>query len=131
MKYNKWIGSVIISLVFLIIGGGVVIAVWNYQSVHAAKPQTTVYTITITDQHFEPSQMHGTVGTAIKIHVKNIGKKEHNFVIPDYYIFSPNLHPGESTDVEFTPDKKGAFSFYSDAPGAKELGLHGTLTIAP
>jgi uncharacterized cupredoxin-like copper-binding protein len=108
---------------------GIVYVVWVWESANAARPQQSTYTITITDTGFHPTTIHGTTGSSVKIHVKNQGRNVHNFIIPAYYIFSPNLRAGESTDIEFTPDKKGTFPYYSDAPGTKEPGFIGNLIV--
>ncbi|UOF90520.1 cupredoxin domain-containing protein [Fodinisporobacter ferrooxydans] len=122
-------GSLLMPLAACLAIAGLIYTVWTFQSAHAAKPRAIKYSISITDIGFRPSTMQGETGVPIKIHVKNLGTKEHNFVLPGYFIFSPNLHAGESTDIEFTPDKKGIFPFYSDTPGNPEPGLQGRLTV--
>jgi uncharacterized cupredoxin-like copper-binding protein len=108
---------------------GFVVGVWNWEAVNAANTGIDSYTVTITDTCFQPNILKGSVGSTVKIHLINKGKKEHNFVLPAFYIFSPNLHAGESTDIEFSPDKAGTFPYDSDAPGFQEPGLSGHLIV--
>ncbi len=96
-----------------------------------AEAQTTV-AMTLRDGAIVPSQITVSKGQKVTIHVRNAGKKAHNLVIPDFYIFSYNLQPGEDVTVSFTPDKTGRFPYYSDAGRPRENpepGMTGTLTV--
>lgn len=117
---KKWVILGLVGLVAVVSGAGV-----GY--VYAEKRSVT--NIVITDTGMQPSTVTGKVDTSIKIHVTNKGKKKHNLVIPDYYIFTHNLNSGESTDIEFKLNKKGSFSYFSDTPGTPEPGLEGKLTV--
>lgn len=92
-----------------------------------ANAQTTQ--VALQDGSIVPSQLRGVVGKPVSLNITNRGKKVHNFVIKDFYIFSQNLTPGQSTSVGFTPDKTGAFPFWSDTGGKPEAGMRGTITI--
>lgn len=117
---KKWLILGLAGLVAVISGAGV-----GY--VYAEKRSVT--NIVITDSGMEPNAVMAKVDTSMKIHVTNRGKKKHNLVIPDYYIFTHNLNSGESTDLEFKLNKKGVFYYFSDTPGTREPGLEGKLTV--
>ncbi len=87
------------------------------------------YSVSITDQGMTPSVITSTVNEKVHITIRNNGTKTHNFVLPSFYIFTPNLPAHQGTTVEFTPDKKGAFPFYSDTGGAPEPGISGVLRV--
>lgn len=85
--------------------------------------------VTVTDKGFEPAQITTTVGGRVRIHLVNQGTKEHTLTLPRWGIFTRNLGPGEENYIEFTANEKGDFTFFSDAPGAKEAGLEGVLKV--
>ena len=89
----------------------------------------TIRTVILRDSGIEPSMIAATKDEPVSLRVINRGKKIHNFVIPDFYIFTQNLSPGQSTSVGFSPEKVGSFRYYSDAPGAEEPGLTGQLQV--
>lgn len=83
----------------------------------------------IADSGIQPSTLSSQKDEALQLTIVNHGTKTHNFVIPDFYIFTQNLRPGETVSVGFTPDKTGSFPYYSDTGGKPEPGLRGTLTV--
>ncbi|GMA58606.1 plastocyanin [Alicyclobacillus sacchari] len=85
--------------------------------------------VTLRDGQILPSAIDVDKGTTVQISVRNEGTQVHNFVIPDFYIFTQNLNPGESVDVSFVPDKTGHFRYYSDRQGVPEPGMQGTMTV--
>ena len=91
--------------------------------------RAATYKMVITDRRFSPQQIEGRLNQTIRIVIRNQGSRTHNFVLPAFYIFSPDLPSKEGTSVEFTPDKKGTFPFFSDTGGQKEPGLSGELTV--
>ena len=85
--------------------------------------------LVITDRQFSPQQIAGRLNQTIKIVIRNQGTRTHNFVLPAFYIFSPNLPASQGVSVEFTPDKQGVFPFFSDTGGRKEPGLSGEVIV--
>lgn len=85
--------------------------------------------IVITDEQYIPQKITGHTGQKMHIDIYNKGSKTHNFVLPAFYIYTPNLPAHQSTYVEFTPDKTGTFTFYSDTGGAREKGLVGSVEV--
>lgn len=87
------------------------------------------YRITITDAEFQPSKIYARVDQRVHITVYNGGTKIHNFILPAFYIFTANLAAKEKTTMEFVPDKRGRYPFFSDAGGEKEPGLLGEIDV--
>ncbi|MCL6549162.1 MAG: cupredoxin domain-containing protein, partial [Alicyclobacillus sp.] len=81
------------------------------------------------DGSITPSFVSAKVNQPLRITVVNSGQRAHNLVIPDFYIFTHNLYPGEQVTVSFTPTRTGAFPYYSDAGGKPEPGMQGTLQV--
>ena len=93
-----------------------------------AQAQTTLQ-VRLHDTGIQPSSFTAISGEPVNITVVNQGKSIHNFVVPDFYIFTQNLKPGEQVKVSFTPDKTGAFPYYSDTGGQPEPGIQGTIRV--
>ncbi|MDQ0188899.1 cupredoxin domain-containing protein [Alicyclobacillus cycloheptanicus] len=87
--------------------------------------------ITLRDGQITPAAFTAKRGSLVEIEVVNRGTKRHNLVIPDFYIFTQNLNPGEDVTASFRPDKTGTFRYYSDVNGQPEPGMQGTLTVTP
>lgn len=90
--------------------------------------------VNYTAEGISPKTLTTSVGNKVKIDVTNRDKSVHNFVIPDYFIFTSNLKPGEHATVEFDASKKGRFAYYSDYSaqgeyGHPEPGFAGTLVV--
>lgn len=94
-----------------------------------ALAQTSVR-VTLRDGRITPGFMSARLNERVDLTVVNAGQRVHNLVIPDFYIFTPNLNPGEQVSVSFTPDKTGSFPYYSDTGGRPERGMQGTLRVA-
>lgn len=88
-------------------------------------------TVTLHDTFVEPARISAKKGTPVSLRIVNAGGKTHNLVIPAFYIFTQNLRPGETATASFTPDKTGAYSYYSDTGGKPESGIQGTLVVSP
>lgn len=86
-------------------------------------------TVDITDSQMRPAALSATKDEPLALEIVNRGQKMHNFVIPDFYIFTQNLKPGETVHVQFTPDKTGKFPYYSDTGGNPEPGIRGSLAV--
>jgi plastocyanin domain-containing protein len=103
---------------------------WNKQhdrilAIKAQGPQTII----INKHGFVPNRLVYKQGDVVSLIIHNQDDKTHNFVLADYYVFSPDLHKGETTRIQFTAVKKGNFSFVSDTPGYPELGYKGLLKV--
>lgn len=91
--------------------------------------QAETYNVVISDHSFTPMILMARSDHAVRINIINKGTKTHNFILPAFYIYTPNLPAKQSTWVKFTPDKTGRFPFYSDADGDRESGLSGSIQV--
>jgi plastocyanin len=87
--------------------------------------------VTLYDGRISPAMLTARVGQRVELEVVNAGTRTHNFVVRDFYVFSPNLAPGERTRIGFAPDRAGTFRYYSDTGGRPEPGMTGTLRVMP
>jgi nitrite reductase (NO-forming) len=74
--------------------------------------------------------LSANLGDTVRITLTNGDGVEHNISFPDFNAQAPNVATkGSSTQVEFTVDKGGSFSYFCAIPGHKEAGMHGTLEV--
>lgn len=106
-------------------GAILLFASWHFTM--TARAET--YNITISDGSFSPSAITAHRDQKVHINIKNHGTTIHNFILPAFYIYTPNLKPNESTYVEFTPDKTGVYPYFSDAGGKPEAGMVGKISV--
>ncbi|MFD1673447.1 cupredoxin domain-containing protein [Alicyclobacillus fodiniaquatilis] len=85
--------------------------------------------VVLQDGSIQPANIQAEFRQEFHAVVQNNGTRIHNFVVPDFYVFTQNLQPGQKVDVRFTPDKKGSFRYYSDKNGVPEPGMEGHLHI--
>lgn len=101
----------------------------NYKPVYAAHESST--TITMTDQGFSPSRLDVQNETPVHLHIINEGRRWHQFSIPKFRIYTRNLEPGATSDVEFTPSSSGQFVIMSDPSGNDNPEFYGKITVNP
>lgn len=75
---------------------------------------------------FSPDTLQAKVGEIVGINITATG--QHTFTIDELDVDVPLPH-GETTRVEFTPNKAGTFQFYCAIPGHREAGQIGTLVV--
>lgn len=85
--------------------------------------------VVLRDGAISPKSFHVQLDERVNIDIVNRGANVHNFVIPDYYIFTSNLKAGESTTASFQAHKDGRFVYYSDKNGVPEQGMEGHMTV--
>lgn len=122
-KNGKWTPAFVFTLFALTL-----IGTFLGSTPATAQAQTNLQ-VRLQDAGISPASFSAQSGAKVNITVINQGKKVHNLVIPDFYIFTQNLNPGEQVKVSFTPDKIGAFPYYSDTGGQPEPGLQGTIRV--
>lgn len=96
----------------------------NSQAAHAES-----YRIVVNDHAFSPAHITAHLNQPVTITIVNKGTKTHNFILPAFYIFTANLPAKKTTNVGFSPDKKGSYPFFSDTGGSKEPGLSGEIEV--
>ncbi|GMA62284.1 cupredoxin domain-containing protein [Alicyclobacillus fastidiosus] len=84
--------------------------------------------VTLHDGSIEPAVIQSTKGQEVRVFIQNRGTTVHNFVVPNFYVFTQNLQPGGQVNVKFTPDKTGTFPFYSDKKGFLNQGCEEACT---
>lgn len=98
----------------------------------AALPQSAPkhysQTITIDSQafFFKPDQFRVKAGEKTTVTVASHGT--HTFTIDELKV-NVKTEDGKKTQFSFTPNKKGAFHYYSSVPGDREAGQQGTLIV--
>jgi|GEM_PF-2796750 len=91
--------------------------------------QQGVVQLLLTDGGITPAVIPASLGARVRIHVQNRGSLPHNFIIPQFGIVGRVLEPGGENYIEFTPNQKGQWPYFSDAPGQEEPGLKGVLQV--
>jgi uncharacterized cupredoxin-like copper-binding protein len=78
---------------------------------------------------FEPVTIEVSRGR-VKFKMKNTGVVEHNFVIPELGLRSPNIGTGQGKELEWNiKAQPGRYRFVCDIPGHTEAGMVGTLVV--
>jgi plastocyanin len=78
--------------------------------------------------YFKPNEIHVKKGQKVKITLKNDGGL-HDFVIDELHVKSDRIKSGESTIIEFTPDKTGTFEYYCSVGNHRQMGMKGNLIV--
>ena len=105
------------------------------QAAPAAKAAIDVK-IVATDLKFTPATLQAKVGQAVKVTLDNRGVIEHDLTFPAIPSDKPAgslktvAKPGQTTTLEFTPTKSGAYEYVCTIPGHKEAGMKGTMTVS-
>ena len=90
----------------------------------------TVQTITVTGKNFLfiPSSITVKKGQKVKIVFQNEGGT-HDWVIDEFNAHTTRIQGGQSTSLEFTPDKTGTFEFYCSVGTHRQMGMKGNLIV--
>jgi len=96
---------------------------------------------------YNPATIELAAGEPVHLVLKNEGALEHDFTIEQIDIkmdqpaesshmttgMHADLHvhtmPGETSEMTFTPEKSGTYTFFCTVPGHKEGGMTGSLTV--
>jgi plastocyanin len=78
--------------------------------------------------YFRPDVIRAKKGEKVKISLTSAGGT-HDFVIDEFNARTERAGTGQSTSVEFTPDKTGTFEFYCSVANHRQLGMKGTLIV--
>ncbi|WP_162143483.1 cupredoxin domain-containing protein [Alicyclobacillus herbarius] len=85
--------------------------------------------ISITDHGFRPSNIVVALNQPLQIRVVNVGKKQHEFSIPYYRIYTENLAPGQVSTIGFAPWTSGRFEYISDPAGVDRPEFTGWMMV--
>ena len=88
------------------------------------------YTVIATEFALSPSTLSAKIGQEVIVTFINNGQYNHNFVIDELDVESDTVASGESTEVTFTPNEAGTYTYICSISGHNEAGMHGTLTVS-
>jgi nitrous-oxide reductase len=98
------------------------------------RPGVVEVWMNVVRSHFTPDIVSAKVGDKIIVHLTNAEQTAdatHGFAVPMKNVMV-SLDPGETTTVEFTVDKPGAYSFYcTEFCSALPLEMQGWLIVEP
>lgn len=107
-------------------------------------------TITMTEHHYEPTDVKFKVGKPYKVELKNKGNKDHYYTAPEFFrnvawrkvmvnnqaeVKAPYftavevLKNGGQLDLYFVPVTKGSYPVYCTIEGHRQEGMEGSLLI--
>ena len=78
---------------------------------------------------FSPAQITVNKGDQIKVVFTNAGTYPHNWGIDEFGVRTPQITPGQSAEVTFTPDKMGTFQYYCSVDSHKDRGMTGIFIV--
>lgn len=86
-------------------------------------------TIELTDRGFIPSRFEQAINQPIDFTLVNTGTRRHTFSIDELDV-GISLEPGETKTITIpSPRRLGHYTYYSDTPEDRALGMTGTMTI--
>ena len=86
-------------------------------------------TIQLTDRGFIPSRFEEAINQPIAFTLVNTGTRRHTFTIDELDV-DVSVEPGETRMITIpTPRRLGHYTYYSDTPEDRALGMTGTMTI--
>jgi hypothetical protein len=86
-------------------------------------------TIQLTDRGFIPSRFEQAINQPIDFTLVNTGTRRHTFTIDELDV-DVTLEPGETKTITIpSPRRLGHYTYYSDTPEDRALGMTGTMAI--
>jgi hypothetical protein len=79
--------------------------------------------------YFAPDQLSASAGT-VSFVFRNVGSREHNFVIEALNLRTPDIAAGATRDASFTFTTPGTYQFICDLPTHAQRGMVGQIVIA-
>jgi len=79
--------------------------------------------------YFKPDEIRVKKGDTVKIILNSVDGVAHNFVIDELNVTSQTISAGQTTQVEFIPEKTGIFEFYCNIGNHRQMGMKGTLIV--
>jgi len=78
--------------------------------------------------YYKPNEIRVKVGQPVKIVLTTKGGM-HDFVLDEFNAKTTRVGDGQTTSVEFTPDKAGIFEFYCSVGNHRAMGMKGNLIV--
>jgi len=86
-------------------------------------------TIQLTDRGFIPSRFEEAINQPLAFTLVNTGTRRHTFTIDELDV-DVSVEPGETRSITIpSPRRLGHYTYYSDTPEDRALGMTGTMTI--
>jgi len=86
-------------------------------------------TIQLTDRGFIPSRFEEAINQPVTFTLINTGTRRHTFTIDEIDV-DVALEPGETKTITVqSPRRLGHYTYYSNTPEDRALGMTGTMTI--
>jgi plastocyanin len=82
-------------------------------------------TIEMYDNYFRPKTLTGKAGSTVKVTLKNVGKRDHNFKIDSQKSANADVKPGQTATVSVKIPSSGSQQFYCEYH--KGLGMTGVV----
>ena len=126
------LSSVSLSLVLAIALCAVVAVSLALRAPRDAAAQEATLTVEMGEQgnqyFFRPNELTVSAGT-VRITFRNMGSRNHNFVIEDLNLRTPDIGRGQTHEATFNFTRPGTFQFVCDLPNHAARGMVGTLTV--
>jgi heme/copper-type cytochrome/quinol oxidase subunit 2 len=90
--------------------------------------ETLTINIDAGSYYFTPNEIRAKKGQKIIV-VLNSKDMMHNFTVDEFNVVGPVTNAGQTSTVEFTPDKTGTFEFYCAVGDHRAKGQVGTLIV--
>lgn len=94
----------------------------------SAASTSSSQTVQMYDNYFGPKTITGKAGSTVKIKLKNVGSREHNFKIDSQKQADADIKPGKGATVSVKIPASGSVQFYCEYH--KGLGMVGTVKAA-
>lgn len=91
-------------------------------------PGSGVFSITLSEFKYSPTQLQVPAGSPFKLTVKNAGAVEHDFTITAKSV-NVLVKPGASAEREIAALEAGTYEIFCSIPGHKEAGMVGKLVV--
>lgn len=99
------------------------LAVWTW----AAEPEPVARAVALSEFSVAPAEIDVSVGTRVRLSVRNDGAVVHRLVLADLHVSTDALQPGETQVVTFTASEAGTFLATCGIPGHDRVGATGAI----
>ncbi len=90
-----------------------------------------VVTVKANNMQFDVKTITVKAGQAVTLKLENDDSIAHGIAIDAIHVRTPQVAPGQSASVTFTPTQTGSFPFRCFVDGHADLGMVGTFVVTP